>query len=58
MVELRGFGSFLLRRREPHRFRDPRTGDWVDAPSKRVANFKPGKEVKELINRDPAQPVI
>ena len=54
-VELRGFGSFRLRRREPHRGRNPRTGDRVDVPSKRVAYFKPGKELKGLINREPAQ---
>ena len=52
-VELRGFGSFRLRRREPRRGRNPRTGDRVDVPSKRVAYFKPGKELKELINREP-----
>ena len=56
-VELRGFGSFRLRRREPHRGRNPRTGDRVEVPSKRVAYFTPGKELKELINRGPAQPV-
>ena len=56
-VELRGFGSFRLRRREPRRGRNPRTGDRVDVASKHVAHFKPGKELKELINRDPAQPV-
>ncbi len=55
-VELRGFGSFRLRHREPHRGRNPRTGDRVQVPSKRVAYFTPGKELKELINRDPAQP--
>ena len=54
-VELRGFGSFRLRRREPHRGRNPKTGDRVDVPSKRVAYFKPGKDLKELINRDPAE---
>ena len=53
-VELRGFGSFRLRRREPYRGRNPRTGDRVDVPSKRVAYFKPGKELKEQINREPA----
>ena len=53
-VELRGFGSFRLRRREPRRGRNPRTGDRVDVPPRRVAYFKPGKELKELINRDPA----
>ena len=55
-VELRGFGSFRLRRREPHRGRNPRTGDRVEVPSKHVAYFTPGKELKALINRDPAQP--
>ena len=53
-VELRGFGSFHLRRREPRRGRNPRTGDKVDVPSKRVAYFKPGKELKALTNREPA----
>ena len=56
-VELRGFGSFRLRRRGPRRGRNPRTGDRVDVASKHVAYFKPGKELKELINRDPAQPI-
>ena len=56
-VELRGFGSFRLRRREPRRGRNPRTGDEVDVPPRRVAYFKPGKELKELINREPAQAV-
>ena len=56
-VELRGFGSFRLRRREPRRGRNPRTGDRVDVPPKRVPYFKPGKELKELINREPAQAV-
>lgn len=54
-VELRGFGSFRLRRRAPHRGRNPKTGDRVDVPSKHVAYFKAGKELKQLINRDAAQ---
>ncbi len=56
-VELRGFGSFRLRRREPRRGRNPRTGDRVDVPPKSVPYFKPGKELKELINREPTQAV-
>ena len=56
-VELRGFGSFRLRRRKPRLGRNPRTGDRVDVPPRRVAYFKPGKELKELINREPVQPV-
>ena len=55
-VELRGFGSFRLRRRGRHRGRNPRTGDQLDVPSKRIAYFTPGKELKALINRDPSQP--
>ena len=51
-IELRGFGSFRLRRREPRKGRNPKTGDRVEVPSKRVPYFKPGKELKELINRD------
>ena len=54
-VELRGFGSFRFRRRLPRRGRNPKTGDRVDVPSKRVPYFKPGKVLKELVNREPAQ---
>ena len=54
-VELRGFGSFRLRRREPHRGRNPRTGDRVEVPSKRVACLTPGKDLKALINREPEE---
>ena len=53
-IELRGFGSFRLRQREPRKGRNPKTGDRVDVPPKRVPYFKPGKELKELINREPA----
>ena len=51
-IELRGFGSFRLRRREPRKGRNPKTGDRVDVPSKRVPYFKPGKELKDLINSE------
>ncbi len=51
-VEVRGFGSFRFRRRAPRRGRNPRTGDRVDVASKHVPYFTPGKEFKELINRD------
>jgi integration host factor subunit beta len=53
-IELRGFGSFRLRRREPRKGRNPKTGDKVDVPPKKVPYFKPGKELKELINRSDA----
>jgi integration host factor subunit beta len=51
-IELRGFGSFRLRQREPRKGRNPKTGDKVDVPPKKVPYFKPGKELKELINQD------
>ena len=54
-IELRGFGSFRLRQREPRKGRNPKTGDRVDVPPKKVPYFKPGKELKELINREPLQ---
>jgi integration host factor subunit beta len=55
-IELRGFGSFRLRRREPRKGRNPKTGDKVDVPPKKVPYFKPGKELKELINQEPGGP--
>ena len=52
-IELRGFGSFRLRQREPRKGRNPKTGDKVDVPPKKVPYFKPGKELKDLLNREP-----
>ena len=51
-IELRGFGSFRLRQREPRKGRNPKTGDKVDVPPKKVPYFKPGKELKDLINSE------
>jgi integration host factor subunit beta len=50
-IELRGFGSFRLRRRQSRKGRNPKTGDKVDVPPKQVPYFKPGKELKDLINQ-------
>ena len=49
-VELRGFGAFSTRGRESRIGRNPRTGDTVEVPSKRVPYFKPGKEMRERLN--------
>jgi integration host factor subunit beta len=49
-VELRGFGSFRLRHRAARIGRNPKTGAKVHVPAKRVPYFKPGKDLKELIN--------
>ncbi|MFO7302696.1 MAG: integration host factor subunit beta [Acidobacteriota bacterium] len=54
-IELRGFGSFRLRKRQPRKGRNPKTGDRVDVPPKQVPYFKPGKELKDLINRAAAE---
>lgn len=57
-IELRGFGSFRVRRRRSRLGRNPKTGDRVDVPSKRIPYFKPGKELRDLINdHDGARPV-
>jgi integration host factor subunit beta len=52
-VELRGFGSFRTRERGPRRGRNPKTGEPVDVPAKRVPYFKPGKELKEFFTESP-----
>ena len=52
-VELRGFGSFRTRERGPRRGRNPKTGEPVDVPAKRVPYFKPGKELKEFFTDTP-----
>lgn len=49
-VELRGFGSFRTRLRDPRIGRNPKTGDKVDVPQKSVPFFKPGKHLKQLVN--------
>ena len=49
-IELRGFGSFRVRERSARKGRNPKTGEPVDIPAKRVAYFKPGKDLKEIIN--------
>ena len=50
-IELRGFGSFRVRERGARRGRNPKTGEPVSIPAKRVPYFKAGKELKELINK-------
>ena len=51
-IELRGFGSFRIRERGSRVGRNPKTGARVDVPSKKIPYFKPGKELKELLNQD------
>jgi integration host factor subunit beta len=49
-VEVRGFGSFRTRQRKPRTGRNPKTGDSVAVPAKRVPFFKPSKELRDLVN--------
>ncbi len=49
-VELRGFGSFRVRHREPRNGRNPKTGTTVQIPAKKVPFFKAGKDLRELVN--------
>ncbi|NOX20741.1 MAG: integration host factor subunit beta [Nitrospirae bacterium] len=51
-VELRGFGNFRLKKRQARKARNPKTGESVDVPEKSVIYFKPGKELRELLNSD------
>jgi len=48
-VELRGFGSFRRRSRNARQGHNPRTGDAVQVPSKKVPIFRPGKELREKV---------
>jgi integration host factor subunit beta len=50
-IEIRGFGSFTVRPYKPYDGRNPRTGQPVPVPAKRLPFFKVGKELKELVNQ-------
>lgn len=49
-VEIRGFGSFRTRQRNSRTGRNPKTGDKVAVPAKRVPYFKPSKDLRDLVN--------
>lgn len=50
-IEIRGFGSFALHHRPARVARNPKTGEAVQARAKRVPHFKPGKEMRERVNK-------
>ncbi|WP_237217529.1 integration host factor subunit beta [Falsiroseomonas oryziterrae] len=54
-VELRGFGAFSTKKRDPRTGRNPRTGTAVAVSAKSVPYFKPGKELRERVNGGPLQ---
>ena len=53
-VELRGFGSFRLRRRQARAGRNPKTGEMVQIPAKQVPWFTAGKVLRALVDSPPA----
>ena len=56
-IEIRGFGSFRTRQRRGRVGRNPKTGEKVDVPPKKIPFFKPSKELKEFVNTtDAAEP--
>jgi integration host factor subunit beta len=56
-IEIRGFGSFRTRQRKPRVGRNPKTGERVDVPAKKIPFFKPSKELKDLVNEGAAASV-
>ena len=54
-IEIRGFGSFSINRRPPRMGRNPRSGESVHIPEKRVPHFKPGKALREAVDKRTAE---
>ena len=50
-IELRNFGVFEVKKRAPRKARNPRTGEPVDVPAKKVVVFKPGRKMEEMVQR-------
>jgi len=50
-IEIRGFGSFSVNYRPPRMGRNPRSGESVAIPEKRVPHFKPGKALRETVDQ-------
>jgi integration host factor subunit beta len=49
-IEIRGFGSFVIRQYGAYKGRNPKTGKNVDVPPKRLPYFKVGRELKDKVN--------
>lgn len=54
-IEIRGFGSFTVTHRPPRIGRNPRSGESVAIPEKRVPHFKPGKGLREAVDERTAE---
>ncbi len=53
-IEIRGFGSFTVRPYKSYSGRNPRTGEPVKVPAKKLPFFKVGKELRDLVNESAA----
>jgi integration host factor subunit beta len=53
-IEIRGFGSFRTRQRRGRVGRNPKTGEKVEVPPKKIPFFKPSKELKDFVNTSEA----
>jgi integration host factor subunit beta len=51
-IEVRGFGTFKIRRRKTRMARNPRTGDPVEVAARPVPVFKPSKELRALVGNE------
>jgi integration host factor subunit beta len=49
-IEIRGFGSFSTRAYEARQVRNPKTGEKVSMPARRLPHFKPGKPLRDSVN--------
>jgi nucleoid DNA-binding protein len=56
-IELRNFGVFEVKQRQPREARNPRTGDKVMVPPRLVVTFKPGREMEERVAVSNVTPV-
>jgi integration host factor subunit beta len=55
-IEIRGFGSFVCKHYRARSGRNPRTGQTIPVPAKRLPFFKVGKELKERVDHRKRQP--
>lgn len=51
-IEIRGFGSFVIKEYEAYHGRNPKTGEKIEVPPKKLPFFKVGKELKEKVNQE------
>jgi nucleoid DNA-binding protein len=55
-VDLRGFGSFVVKDKKARQGRNPRTGETITIAARRDAGFRPGKELTERLAQTEATP--